>query len=158
LKASFAFTPISGLIITISGKHALKMNADILERLPHRPPFVMIDSIERQVDCAIGRFRIEAENVLVEDGFFSESGLVEHMAQTAGAGLPQPEGGSAPSVGYIGALKDLKIEQLPSVGETIITEVSFLHQVMNAHIVQAQVRNEAGDLLASCELKIFLQS
>lgn len=132
------------------------MPSDILQSLPHRPPFVMIDSIEASGNKAVGRFLIKADNVLIENGVFSESGIVEHMAQTAGAGLPHA--GDKPSVGYIGALKDLKIESLPLVGETIVTHVDHLHQVMNAHIVLAQTFNTSGDLLASCELKIFLQS
>lgn len=118
----------------------------------------MVDSVETEDQKAVGRFRIDAANVLVENGRFSESGLVENMAQTAGAGLPQPKDASAASIGYIGALKDLRIEALPLVGETITTEVSYLHQVMNAHIVQARVLNNHGESLASCELKIFLQA
>jgi 3-hydroxyacyl-[acyl-carrier-protein] dehydratase len=131
---------------------------DILQRLPHRPPFVMIDRISTSEGKALSHFTIKENNVLVEGGFFTESGLVENMAQTAGAGLPQRTDSNAPTLGFIGALKDLQIEQLPSVGETITTEVSYLHQVMSAHIVKAQVLNASGTLLASCELKIFLQS
>jgi hypothetical protein len=118
----------------------------------------MVDSIQTDTGKVIGRFRIETGNVLVENGFFSESGLVENMAQAAGAGLPGPKEGKAPSVGYIGALKDLRIEKLPAAGESIITEVSYLHHVMNAHIAQARILNESGEVLASCELKIFLQA
>lgn len=130
---------------------------DILQRLPHRPPFVMIDCITTGEKTAQASFRIEPGNVLLEGSFFSESGLVENMAQAAGAGLPHAAG-SIPSIGYIGAIKDLKIERLPAVGTSIKTEVSYLQQVMNAHIVQVTVMDEAGELLASCELKIFLQS
>ena len=134
------------------------MQDDILSRLPHRPPFVMIDSIRTEAGKAYARFLIKEDNVLVENGFFSESGLVENMAQAAGAGLPQQGTEGAPSLGFIGALKDLKVEQLPAAGEIIETEVSYVHQVMNAHIVQARVTSTAGELLASCELKIFLQA
>ena|ERR1044072_260166 len=131
---------------------------DILQRLPHRPPFVMIDSITSDNGAVRGQFKIEPGNVLLEDGYFSESGLVENMAQTTGAGLPQQGPDTAPSVGYIGAIKDLQVYRLPALGTTITTEVSYLHQVMNAHIVNARVLNENRELLASCELKIFLQS
>jgi predicted hotdog family 3-hydroxylacyl-ACP dehydratase len=131
---------------------------DILQRLPHRAPFVMIDSIVKDAGTTRGYFEIKEDNVLVEDGFFTESGLVENMAQAAGAGMPPAADGKQALAGYIGALKDLRVERLPAVGETIITEVAYLNQVMNAHIVQATVRNSNGELLASCELKIFLQS
>jgi len=130
---------------------------DILQRLPHRPPFVMIDSIAPYEGGAVARFRIDAQNVLVCDGFFSESGLIENMAQAAGAGLPRDPVGDSPSLGYIGALKDVHIEKLPRAGETITTEVRYLNQVLSVHLAQASVRDSNGLLLASCELKIFLQ-
>jgi predicted hotdog family 3-hydroxylacyl-ACP dehydratase len=130
---------------------------DILQRLPHRPPFVMIDSIAATEAGAVAQYRIPQDNVLLRDGLFSESGLIENMAQAAGAGLPRPTDGSAPSLGYIGAIKDLHIEKLPRAGETITTTVRYLNQVMNVHLAHADVRNEAGECLASCELKIFLQ-
>src|SRR4051812_48528365 len=117
---------------------------DILQRLPHRPPFVMIDQITTDGVTAQAHFTIKADNVLAENGFFSESGLVEHMAQAAGAGLLQRAGGSGPVVGYIGALKDLQIEKLPAVGDTITTAVSYLHQVMSTHIVKAEVVSQTG--------------
>ena len=130
---------------------------DILQRLPHRAPFVMIDTVRKQDETTRAYFHIKEDNVLIEDGFFSESGLVEHMAQAAGAGLPPTDDGNQPQAGYIGALKDLNVEKLPAVGDTITTEVDYLNQVMNAHIVKASVRSASGEHLASCELKIFVQ-
>jgi predicted hotdog family 3-hydroxylacyl-ACP dehydratase len=136
------------------------LQKDVLRYLPHRPPFVMIDGIEA-VDAQHARshFAILPHNVLVVDGRFTESGLVENMAQTAGAatGLMAQASGDAPSLGYIGALKDLKVFALPAVGQTLVTEVTFVHQVMQALIVSGAVYCE-GQTLATCELKIFLQS
>lgn len=130
---------------------------DILQRLPHRPPFVMVDSIVEAEAGAVAQFRIPPDCVLLSDGLFSESGLIENMAQAAGAGLPRPTDGTAPSLGYIGAIKDLHIEKLPAASETITTTVRYLNQVMNVHLAHASVCNEAGECIASCELKIFLQ-
>jgi predicted hotdog family 3-hydroxylacyl-ACP dehydratase len=132
---------------------------DILRYLPHRPPFVMIDEIEAEKDGPVrSRFTIRAGNVLVENGSFQEGGLVENMAQTAGAatGILAQESGKAPVLGYIGAVKDLKVFALPREGQTLETEVIFVHQVMHALIVRGSVRCE-GQLMATCELKIFLQ-
>jgi 3-hydroxymyristoyl/3-hydroxydecanoyl-(acyl carrier protein) dehydratase len=130
---------------------------DILQRLPHRQPFVMIDAVSPGDGGVTAEFLIKADNVLVCDGFFSESGLIENMAQAAGAGLPRPSDGSAPSLGYIGALRDLRIERLPRPGDTILTTVRYLNQVLNVHLAQASVHDGSGGLLASGELKIFLQ-
>ncbi len=108
---------------------------------------------------ASAEFVIAAENVLVRDGVFTAGGLVENMAQAAGAAtvVRKTEAGQAPGLGFIGALKNLRVDFLPAVGETLQTHVTFVHQVMNALIVEAQVSSE-GRRLASCELKIFLQS
>jgi predicted hotdog family 3-hydroxylacyl-ACP dehydratase len=133
---------------------------DILQFLPHRPPFVMIDNISAEPGQPVrSSFRIRPDNVLLEAGFFSEGGLVENMAQTAGAaaGIQALASGKTPVLGYIGAVKDLMITELPRAGETLDTEVIFVHQVMQAQIVQGKVTCE-GRLLATCELKIFLQS
>ncbi|XZF16432.1 3-hydroxyacyl-ACP dehydratase [Chitinophagaceae bacterium MMS25-I14] len=132
---------------------------DILAYIPQRPPFVMIDTV-LQADESVSRtsFTIPEGYLFVENGIFTEPGLVENMAQTAAAGTgykAQQENKPAP-VGFIGALKGLQIYSLPETGDTITTEITFLHQVMNAHIVQGKVF--LGDKeIAACELKIFLQ-
>lgn len=135
------------------------MQTDILAYIPQRPPFVMIDEV-LQADETVLRsaFTIREDNILVDEGHLSESGLVENMAQTAAAGTgvkAQREGRSAP-VGFIGALKNLKVQSLPKVGDTITTEIVFVHTVMNANIVQGKVFLENREI-AQCELKIFLQ-
>lgn len=132
---------------------------DILPYIPQRPPFVMIDTLERAgADVVATTFTVRAGHLLVSDGFFTEPGLVENMAQTAAAGTgyrAQQEGRPAP-VGFIGALKGLQIQELPPVGATIRTEVHFLQQVMQAHLVTGKVMLDDREI-ASCEFKIFLQ-
>jgi 3-hydroxyacyl-[acyl-carrier-protein] dehydratase len=134
-------------------------NEDILAFIPQRPPFVMIDSIVSADEKeSITSFTIREGHLFVENGYFTEPGLIENMAQTAAAGTgfyAQQQGKPAP-VGYIGALKGLNVTRLPFVDETITTTVTFVHQVMNAHIVQGKV--SVGEFeMATCELKIFLQ-
>jgi predicted hotdog family 3-hydroxylacyl-ACP dehydratase len=132
---------------------------EVLAYLPQRPPFVMIDHLLQADDRAIiTSFTIREGHELVREGAFTEAGLVENMAQTAaaGTGARARQAGITPPVGFIGALKNLIIKELPCSGETITTEVIFVHQVMNAHIVQGTVR--IGErIVATCELKIFLQ-
>ncbi len=132
---------------------------DITEYIPQRAPFVMVDEV-LQADDTVSKtqFEIKAGHLFVNDGYFTESGLVENMAQTAAAGTGckyQQEGKPAP-VGYIGAIKNLNIISLPKVGDIITTEIKFTTQVMNVHIVQGRVYNHDQEI-ANCELKIFLQ-
>lgn len=132
---------------------------NILNFLPHRPPFVMIDSITLdEMGNGHASFEIRSDNVLSKEGVFSEGGLVENMAQTAGAatGLKAQAMQQQPALGFIGALKNLTIDTLPKVGQILETEVIFVQQVMNALLVEGKVRCK-GQQIASCEIKIFIQ-
>lgn len=136
------------------------MQENVLAYLPQRPPFVMIDDLVKADEISIlSRFTVRAGHLLVKYGCFNEAGLVENMAQTAaaGTGFAAQQSGSEPPVGFIGALKNLQVNELPAVGAELITEVIFVTQVMNAHIVQATVKCEER-IVATCELKIFLQA
>lgn len=130
---------------------------EITAYIPQRAPFVMVDEV-LQADEQITRtnFTIREGHLFVNDGHFIEPGLVENMAQSAGSGTGyryQQKGERVP-VGYIGAIKKLKIDKLPRVGDTITTEVSIGHTIMNVHMVTARVFLQ-GEEIASCELKIF---
>ncbi len=120
----------------------------------------MIDTLKAEPEQpAVSAFTIRPDNILLVDGRFSAGGLVENIAQTAGAaaGITAISAGKAPVIGYIGAVKDLVVHELPLAGQRLETEVIFVAQVMQALIARGTVRCE-GKLLASCELKIFLQS
>lgn len=131
----------------------------VLDYIPQRPPFVMIDTLIQADDTASQTsFTIPDGHLFVENGYFTEPGLVENMAQTAaaGTGYKAHQSGNAAPVGFIGALKNLNIISLPEVHSTITTTVTFGMQVMNARIVNASI-SQNGTELANCELKIFIQ-
>lgn len=133
---------------------------DIITYIPQRPPFVMVDTV-LQADAKVSKtsFEIKENNLFVVNGYFTEPGLVENMAQTAAAGTGfryQQKGETVP-VGFIGALKNLKIFGLPKTGDVLHTEISIVHTVLNVHVVDAAVY--VGEKkMASCELKIFEQA
>lgn len=103
---------------------------------------------------------IEPSNIFVSNDVFTEPGLVEHMAQSTAAinAHKQTNAGhtQSPKVGFIGAIKDLKIYSLPAVDTTILTRIEVLHEVMNAQIVKASTWHNDKEI-ATCELKIFIQ-
>ncbi len=102
-------------------------------------------------------FTISPDNIMAENGFFTEGGLVENMAQTAGAGTGYMaiKNGKPMPMGYIAALKNVTIKCLPKINDTIHTEVTFGQIVMNFHQVKGQVLLD-GEEIASCEFKIFV--
>ena len=126
--------------------------------IPQRPPFVMIDEVvEANEKYTKTIFTILENNVLTENGFFTAGGLIENMAQTAGAGTGYMaiSNGKPMPMGYIAALKNVHIIALPKVNDTIITETTFEQALLNFHLVKGKVM--AGDKeIANCEFKIFV--
>lgn len=130
-----------------------------MQYIPQAAPFEMIDELISATETATQtRFTVREGHLFVSDGAFTEPGLIENMAQTAaaGTGFYAAEQGKAAPVGFIGAIKNFEVHQLPKTGETIISETKMVTQIMNAHIVQATVRLQ-DDVIASAEFKIFLQ-
>jgi 3-hydroxyacyl-[acyl-carrier-protein] dehydratase len=127
--------------------------------IPQEPPMVMVDRIvgvnEKTTETS---FLIKADNIFLEDGFFREPGLIENIAQSAAAGISaRPvNAGEKPRLGYIGAVKDLRIYRLPLEGDEIHTTVTVTHEILNAVVVTGNVRLN-GEIIAECELRIFLE-
>lgn len=130
---------------------------EAIQYIPQRPPFVMIDKVTK-ADETISQtnFTIREGHMFVDNGYFTEPGLVENMAQTAGGGIgyrAQVEGKPV-TIGYIGALKNLNVKELPAIGDTIVTEIKYLQCVMNVHLVTGTIFL-SGREIANCEFRIF---
>lgn len=124
--------------------------------IPQKPPMVMVDRIVGIAgQTTVTSFVIREDNVFCENGKFSEAGLIENMAQTAAAGAgAQAVAGKEAKRGFIGGIRNLRIEDLPAVGREITTRATVLHEVFDAAVVLGEVF--LGErLIASCELKIF---
>jgi predicted hotdog family 3-hydroxylacyl-ACP dehydratase len=122
--------------------------------IPQRDPFVLVDDFVPEEGA---HFRVPAGHILVEDGHLSAAGLVEHIAQTAAARagyLGRLENEPIP-VGYIGAVQDLDVFELPAVGDQLRTTVEVVHQIF--HVTQVRGRVTCGGkTLAECTMKIVI--
>jgi predicted hotdog family 3-hydroxylacyl-ACP dehydratase len=131
---------------------------DVLSLIPQRPPFVMVGQlVYADENKAESSFTISEENVLTNDGFFSEAGIIENVAQSAAlhAGFVARKLGMETPRGMIGGIKNLSISRLPKVEEKINTTISLEHEVINAKIVKGIV-SIGKDVIAECEMKVFL--
>jgi predicted hotdog family 3-hydroxylacyl-ACP dehydratase len=130
---------------------------NILSLIPQKPPFVMVSRL-LYVDeyCTRSSFHINADNVFVKDNTFQEAGLLENMAQTAAlrAGYLAKAQDKPVAVGYIGAVKDLEIFNLPKVDDELITEITIKDQIFDVTIFSGKVWQDKN-LLAQCEMKVF---
>ena len=99
---------------------------DVLEVIPQRTPIVMIDALQ-YVDAVktISTFEIKDTCVFCANGFLSESGMIENIAQTgaAGFGYLDKQQNKPISLGFIASIKNVEIHQLPPIGAVITTEV-----------------------------------
>ena len=130
---------------------------DITKYIPQRHPIVMVHALVEADDShAVTELDIEPSNIFVSNEFFAEPGLVENIAQTAAMhvgyqcslkNIPIP-------IGYIAAVKDLKIQALPKQNTRITTSVRVTNKVLDVTVVEGRVEQE-GNLLCSCEMRIF---
>ena len=132
----------------------------ITDFIPQRVPIVMIDDlVEASEVHAVTQLQVRSENIFVEDGRFTEPGLVENIAQTAAAQvgyhcsikkIPVP-------LGYIAAVKSLTISKLPSVNSQITTSIKIVNQVMEVTLAEGRVVDANGEEYCRCEMRIFVK-
>lgn len=130
---------------------------DIKHLLPQQAPFVMVgELLYADGKTARTRFRIPADNALVDRGYFSEGGLLENIAQTVAAAdgyLAAREGRTAPP-GHIVAVNRFSIASLPAVGEVLLTDTEVQTRIPDIIVISGKVTCR-GTVIATCEMKIL---
>lgn len=131
---------------------------DILELLPQRRPFVMIDSL-LYCDMAVTRTSLEVreDNIFNDGGHLSTAGICENIAQTCAArlGYLSLSSGQPVRLGFIGAISNMQMSRTPRTGEVLVTEINVLQEVFNITLVHAVVRS-GDEIIAETDLKIAL--
>lgn len=140
-------------------KEPIKDQEVILKLIPQRAPIVMVDSLlyfdKNKVKSGL---TITANNLFVDQETLTEPGLIEHMAQTVALytgyhfyikNIPAPEG-------YIGAIKNVNIIQLPKVNNTLETEVKILQEVMGVTLVEGTTYLN-GETIMTAQMKTVLK-
>ena len=126
--------------------------------IPQRPPFVMIDElIYTDEKVTRTRLQVSGDNIFVENGLLREAGLLENIAQTAAArsGYSSSNQGEPVKVGYIGAVKNFEVFDLPKIADVLETAISISNQVFDITVINGSVTCN-NKLLAQCEMKIFI--
>ncbi len=132
---------------------------DVLKLIPQRPPIVMVDTlVSAQDKKTVSGFTIKADNIFVKDGYLQEPGIIENIAQSAamGVGYMCSVNNQKVPLGFIGAIKNLKIFDLPKVNSAIHTEIQVDYEVFEATLITGKVFC-SGTLIAQAEMKIFLK-
>jgi predicted hotdog family 3-hydroxylacyl-ACP dehydratase len=130
---------------------------NILDLIPQRPPMVMIDELVHADErSAIGRFFIKDSCIFCENGHLQEGGMVEFIAQTAAAfeGFRRISANEEVAAGFIGAVRNLSINILPSVNSEIRSEIFVDSELLGFTMINGRVIQD-NELLAECELRIY---
>ena len=131
---------------------------DILELIPQRPPFIMVDRLlhfDRIVTTA--EFAVREDNIFLEGDELQPEGLVENIAQTCAARIGYVNLMNKESVrlGFIGAVRNLSILGTPKIGETIETTITVKEEIFQMTLVDAEIRLN-GSVIVNAEMKIVL--
>jgi predicted hotdog family 3-hydroxylacyl-ACP dehydratase len=136
------------------------LSENILEFVPQRHPFVMVDVLLfANKETATTKFIVTKENVFCENDFFSEAGLLENIAQTvaAGNGYNEQQVNKKTSGGYIAGVKNFEVFVLPKINDVLTTEIIVTGKIFNMTSIAGKIL--LGDVLAAqCEMKIFSNS
>ena len=147
----------------------MRTAVDIQNYLPHRPPMLMVDLI-LNVDASYVEtvFLIKEDNIFVSNDVFIEAGLIENTAQTCSAIVGKKyffdENGSENEninvIGFISAIKNLKIHELPKAYDTIITRANLVSKFEGDNYTLCTMSCESllGEKkLLECEINLFIQ-
>lgn len=138
--------------------------ANISALIPQKSPIEMVDKLWfNDEHKTISGFSIKSTTIFCKDGFFTEPGIIENIAQTAAlrvgymvSVMNNSEVKKEPPIGYIGAIKKLIIHQLPKIGSELRTEVTIQHIIFGVTMIAGKTM--LGDeIIAECEMKIFLK-
>lgn len=130
---------------------------EIQKYLPHQPPMLMVDDIlsmnEKEI---ITSFRLRKDNLFVQNGVFSESGIIENAAQTCSAIIGRPFFSESAKKkftisGYISKIKYIEIFFLPKVNSVIQTHAELIsfYEANNVFNCTMKCKTNLNDKLVS---------
>lgn len=133
--------------------------AALKKLLPHREPMLMVDGLLYfDGKKAIAELTVLETNIFVETKIFTETGLIEHMAQTAAlmTGYIYESQNVTVKEGFIATIKNLKIENLPNINDIISTEAEITYEIANMTNVSL-ISKLKNDVLGSAEMTLVLK-
>ena len=135
----------------------------IKKMIPQKDPFVMIDKLLYfDAEKVVSGFKVTSDNILTSpDGYFTEGGLIENMAQSIALhrgyrGYINRGKDEKPKTGFIGSIKHATINSLPKAGTELTTTVEIVAEIMMVSLVNITVQDEEGNIVATSEMKTII--
>ena len=138
---------------------------NVLDLLPQRPPFIMIDKLIRCDSMSSNSvFTIREDNLFCKNGVMEETGLIENIAQTCAAcasfkqfSEQNDNAASAEKVkiGVIVMIHSLEMKRRPWVGEVLETSMTVEAEFFSTTSVWSEV-HIGDETIATCKMKLLL--
>lgn len=147
----------------------MKVGVDIQNYLPHRAPMLMVDLIlDIDANFVETEFLIKEDNIFVDNGIFTEAGLIENTAQTCSSIVGKKyffdedgtENENVNVIGFISAIKNLKINSLPGTGKIITTKATLVSKFVGDDYTLCTMSCQSlleDKILLECEINLFIQ-
>ncbi|HLV43235.1 MAG TPA: hypothetical protein VKY37_13220 [Brumimicrobium sp.] len=130
----------------------------IRELLPQKIPFEMVSHLISFEETTVTTgLTIKNDNIFIENGHFNESGMIENIAQSIALHISYAyslKKEKAP-LGYIGAMKNVKVFGFPKLNDFITTEVQIITEFMGVTLIEGKVICNEKVLMAA-QMKTFL--
>ena len=127
--------------------------------IPQRNPMVMIDRVRTYEPGKIEtEMEITPSRIFVKDGKFSESGMLENIAQSAAAmvGMEARKNQSPVPLGFIGGIGKVKVHGYAFCSDLLHTQVEILQEVFGITLIRGKCSHQ-GTVLLECEMKIVVK-
>lgn len=133
---------------------------DVHDLLPQQEPFVMIDELVHfdQI-LTVTETLVRDDNLFVDNGQLSASGLMENIAQTCAARIGYVNKyilQKGIQLGFIGAVRNFEVRELPQTGDLITTQVEVKEEIFGMTLAEATIEC-GGKVLVSTEMKIAVK-
>ena len=147
----------------------MKISIDIKHYLPHRTPMLMVDMIVAMDNEMVETvFTLKEDNIFLQNNIFVEAGLIENAAQTCSSivakGFYVDENNQDKEdvdvVGFISAIKTLKIHALPVLRSTINTTATLVSTFVTDDYTLCTMSCKTfckEELLLEGEINLFIQ-
>ena len=141
---------------------------DITKFLPHREPFLMVDNVLSIDDEHVSTsFTINENCIFCDNGVLNEAGMTENAAQTCSSIVGKSyfddddiHGEGTKLIGFISAIKSLKINFCPKIGTTLKTYAKIISKLETEHYKMCSIKctiSNGPEELLSCEMNLFIR-
>lgn len=149
--------------------NVIRRNIDIKKLLPHREPMLMASNMPYLDSTSVEtNFDIDPNCIFLKNGKLTEAGLIENAAQSCGAIVAQSYAHRNESneivgqvIGFISAIKTIKITDLPEVNERIVTKGKLISRFDEKTFSLCTVESTTfrnDELIVACTFNFLIQA